>query len=185
MLIAQEQGQQPSKESQAFSAVMAMYGISCTEIARISGVQKGDVERFKAGSTHITSRTLARIIGALDAEQRLFYTSMMSLQWTASDANIKLPIFNFPVLDGTADVFREAYRITTETFGIQDLHIAKASGLADSNLNAWKKGSSDCEMRTLNKIKGAFSREQRTFMQTISDILFNVSKKTVQKQMSL
>jgi hypothetical protein len=110
---------------------------------------------------------------------------MMSLQCTAEDANIKLPIFSFPTLDGTADIFREAYSMTMSTFGVQDLHIAKASGIADSNLNAWKKGSSDCEMRTLDKIKGAMSKEQRNFMRTISDILFNLSSKSGQKQMSL
>lgn len=177
MLIAQEIGDAPSKESQAFSATLAMFRVPLTEITRLSGVQKGEIERFKSGSTHLTSRTMAKILGALTPEQRSFYSSMVSLQWATEDANIKMPILNFPSLDGTADVFREAYRLTTETFGVQDLHIAKASGLADSNLNAWKKGSSDCELRTLDKIKGALSREQRTFMQTVSDVLFLLSNR--------
>lgn len=178
MLVKQQLLDIPSKESEAFSATVAVFQVNLAELSRRSGAQKGEIERLKSGSTHLTSRTLARILGGLNPEERSFYASMVAIQWAAEDAKLKMPILNFPKLDGSSDVFRQAFAMTTDIFGIEDLHVAKNSGIADSNLNAWKKGNRDCELRTLDKIKSALTPHQRTFFQAISDVLFILSAST-------
>lgn len=172
MLLDNQQPSHRSKEIEAFNATVAMFKIRLVDLAATSGAKKRDIEKFKIGSESVTSKTLTRIILGFTPAQRSFYSGMISLQYSAEEGNVRVPILKLRKLDNATDIYRDALNMTLEAFGIKRSQISKGSGIAQSNLTNWTSGAKDFQLSSIEKIKKALEREQRNFYNALIEVLF-------------
>jgi hypothetical protein len=157
-----------SKESEAFCATCVVFKIKLFEIAMASGLPKTTIEKFKLGNEDLTSIELFKIVKVFTPNERVFYNAMMDIQQAAEDALVKLPLLDFaPSIH--EDVYRDALRLTIETFNIQHRNIYETIGMQSSNFSAWYKGNRGLSIINLNKIKSALPGPQRTFMDAVAN----------------
>lgn len=185
MLLVSQAQKLASKEAEAFSATVDSFKIDLLVIARITKVLVADVEAFKNGVVVIKSATLTRIIMALKPLERSFYFAMIACQNAAEDGRVKLPLLEFNKITDDADIYREAFRLTVSTFRLEQAYLCRSVDMPGSNLNAWLRGSKDCQVKSLDRIKSALTVEQRNFYESIVNALFCLAIPATEEQAQL
>lgn len=159
-------------EAEAFAATVIVFKIRLTELQMAAGVSKMTIERLKLGYSELSTEDLGKIVYALTPSERNFYNSMIQVQRAATDGNIRLPLLEFSrQIERRSDIYRDALELTLNVFCLQQKYVYTRAGIQASNFSAWLKGTRDISLSNLSKIKGALSREQRTFMEAIGDAL--------------
>lgn len=162
-----------SKESEAFAATVDQFEISLREIAVVSKVSQRAIEAFKDGDTKsLKSSALSAIIYALHPHERTYYAAMIAVQHATEDARIPLPLLTFEPIGEAPDIYRQAIDKLQTTFSLDMAFISRSSKVLEPNITRWRKGRSDFEVDSIDKLKGAMTTEQRNFFLAIVDILY-------------
>jgi transcriptional regulator with XRE-family HTH domain len=168
-----------SQESEAFQATCVVFKIDVRDLVKASGVSREIVERFKIGDDSLNTAQLYKLKRALTAEERNFYNSMLVVQSAAADAGILLPLLDLSETNGSVDLYRDAVMLTCQIFGIQQNSLCKKSGIFSSNFSAWALGRRDMTVNSFYKIKAALSREERSFLDAVINILLALDPQKV------
>lgn len=170
MLLKQQYQQgEVCREAEAFAATCIVFKLKIPELALMSGLERGAIERFRDGASDISTATLFRILKILTPNERNFYNSLMAIQGAAGDAGITMPLLDFTT-DVKLDVFRAALDLTIRIFGLNQKDIYTAAGIQSDNFSSWFTGKREINIMSLARIKTALSSEQRRFFEAVSDI---------------
>lgn len=180
MLLASQEPELKSSESEAFAATVDNYGIKLYEIARISGLTADKIEKFYKGKTNLTTRSLTKVICALTPTQSAFYSALVQAQESARTAKIQLPLIKFRDIVDITDVYRQAFIYTVKAFDIEIRAFGIKADIIETNIQAWKSGRRDLTQGSIDKIKSGFTPEQRTVFLALTEIFLIVASEKMQ-----
>lgn len=172
MLLASQIVKLTSVESEAFDATVTSFKINLGAIGRKLNIQTKDIVEFRNGELAMKSETLTKVLLQFKPIERSFYFAMIACQNAAIDGRVKLPLLEFHQIEKGSDIYRQAFKLTISTFRLEQANLSRTSNASGSNLNAWLKGSRDCQLKSLERTKAALTVEQRNFFDAIVNVLF-------------
>lgn len=185
MLLKQQYQQgEICREAEAFAATCLVFKLKIAELALMSGLDRMTIEKFRDGSSEISTTTLFKILKVLTPNERNFYNALMEIQYAAGDAGVTLPLLDLAP-DIKVDVFRDALTLTMQVFGVCQKDIYTAAGMQNSNFSAWMTGRRDMNLGNLGRVKAALSREQRSFFEAVASVFVTLEPHPPERRPSL